>query len=107
MSENVKISDLRKGNLIQTEYGILPVFDISFNDVQVIAKDGRKLWAKQFEGIDLLNFNMPDIVLTQVKDLLFKDFKRITDVDSAIIYVSDLQNWYYWNSGKKELEITI
>lgn len=43
----ISISDLRKGNLIKTEYGILPVHAIIFNEVQVKGNDGRILWAKE------------------------------------------------------------
>ena len=57
----IPISDLRKGNLIKTEYGVLPVHAIVFNSVQVKGKDERILWAKEVEGvklneIELLNF---------------------------------------------------
>jgi len=49
----IPTSDLRKGNLIKTEYGILPVHAIIFNDVQVKGTDGRILWAKEVEGVEL------------------------------------------------------
>lgn len=104
---NLPISDLRKGNLVRTEYGILPVGELYGNAIYAVKPDGRSVRVAEFAGIDLLDANLPDSVAGQIKDLLFKDFKRITDVDKAIIYVSDLQNWYYWNSGKKELEITL
>ena len=47
----IPISDLRKGNMIKTEYGILPVHAIIFSEVQVKGKDGRILWAKETEGV--------------------------------------------------------
>lgn len=49
----IPTSDLRKGNLVKTEYGILPVHTTAFNDVQVKGKDGRILWAKEVEGVEL------------------------------------------------------
>ena len=104
---NIPVSDLRKGNLIQTEYGILPVHAISFNDIQVKAKDGRILWAKQFKGIDILNFTMPDSNIEQIRKLYNEMFKSIHTPAYSLNFVHELQNWYYWNSGKKELEIII
>lgn len=104
---NIKISDLRKGNLVKTEHGILPVHIISFNDIQVKAKDGRVLWAKQFEGIPANKIELKNKAIEQLRDLLQKEFKSVSECDNQIDFVHEVQNWYYWNSGKKELEITI
>jgi len=49
----IPTSDLRKGNLISTEYGILPVYVTSFNDIQVKGKDGRILWAKNTNPVKI------------------------------------------------------
>jgi len=80
----IPISDLRKGNLIKTEYGILPVHAIIFNEVQVKGNDGRILWAKETEGVYLEREEMI--------------WGRI------IKYVHEKQNIYYWLNGS-EMEI--
>jgi len=80
----IPISDLRKGNLIKTEYGILPVHAIIFQEVQVKGKDGRILWAKETEGVYLESEEMV--------------WGRI------IKYVHEKQNIYYWLNGL-EMEI--
>ena len=49
----IPTSDLRKGNLVKTEYGILPVHHIVFDDVYVLGKDGRVLYARNVEGVEL------------------------------------------------------
>lgn len=49
----IPTSDLRKGNLVKTEYGILPVHHIVFNDIYVLGNDGRVLYAREVEGVEL------------------------------------------------------
>ena len=82
----IPTSDLRPGNLIQTEYGILPVHAIAFNDIQVMGSDGRILWAKKIEGVEITESHL----------------KNISDNDLTyflVIYqfLHELQNYFYWN----------
>lgn len=49
----IPISELRKGNLIKTEHGVLPVSAIVWNNVRVEGKDGRKLWANEVDPVDI------------------------------------------------------
>ncbi|WP_159522931.1 hypothetical protein [Sunxiuqinia indica] len=42
-----------RGNIINTEYGILPVHAIVWNDIQVKGNGNRTLWAKQVEPVKL------------------------------------------------------
>jgi hypothetical protein len=50
---NIPISDLRKGNLISTEHGIVPVHHIVFSDVYALGKDNRVNYAMEVEGIGI------------------------------------------------------
>lgn len=93
----IPISDLRPGNLIKTEYGILSVHSIVFDSVQVKGKDGRILWAKEIEGL-LVSF-------IEISRLL----RGYVDADKAFVwnnikFIHQLQNHYYWNTFK-ELEL--
>jgi len=106
----IPTSDLRKGNLIKTEYGVLPVHAIIFQEVQVKGKDGRILWAKEVEGVEL-----SEEIMHEFKFELFpwgwvKNRLRITPFYFA--YKSDngccnlklaheLQNLYYWMERKE------
>lgn len=89
----IPISDLRKWNLIKTEYGILPVHAIVFNSVQVKGKDGRVLWAKEIEGVGIGEIHIKNI----------KGF-MLTEVLRNWLFVHEMQNWYYWHN-KQELEL--
>lgn len=91
----IPISDLRKGNLIKTEYGILPVHALIFNEVQVKGKDGRILWAKEIEGIGIGEIDIYKVGESLVSLVLRK-----------WVFVHEMQNWYYWHSGK-ELELNL
>lgn len=91
----IPTSDLRKGNLIKTEYGIVTVHAIVFNDVQVKGKDGRILWAKEVEGIGIGEIDINKIG----KTLVLKVIKKW-------LFVHEMQNWYYWNY-RKELKINL
>ena len=82
----IPVSDLRKGNLIITEYGILPVHAIAFNEVQVVGTDGRILWAKQTEGVEIDSNNLKNISEKDKEDYLV-----------VYSFVHELQNWFYWN----------
>lgn len=93
----IPVSNLRKGNLIRTEYGILRIYEIVFSDIQVKGKDGRILWAKDIEGIGIGEFN----IIAQVGEIL------VAKVIKNWLYVHELQNWYYWNSGGKEINMEI
>ena len=93
----IQTSDLRKGNLVNTEYGILPVHAIVFNDVQVKGKDGRILWAKEVEGVEISFDNLYEMV------------KNVLGIDKAFVwsnikYLHQIQNYFYWNTFK---ELTI
>lgn len=103
---NIPVSDLRKGNLVQTEHGIVPVHHICFNDIYVKAKDGRVLYARDVNGLEAQNITSFGKAIEQIKELE-KIFNQVSIPDSGINFVHEVQNWYYWNSGKKELEITI
>ncbi len=91
----IPISDLRKGNLIKTEYGILPVHAIVFNSVQVKGKDGRVLWAKEIEGVGIGEIDIYRVGETLVAEVL-----------RNWLFVHEMQNWYYWNNGK-ELDVDL
>lgn len=95
----IPISDLRKGNLIKTEYGILPVYAIIFQEVQVKGKDGRILWVKEAEGVDICKIDYKKVnrdVLTIMKTAILGDW----------IFIHEMQNYYYWHN-RKELEISL
>lgn len=110
----IHASELRKGNLINTEYGILPVHAIVFNSVQVKGKDGRILWANKIEGVKLseellLKFGF----ITYTKEYYVRDkfilnpkFKlRDVCFDITFKYAHKLQNCFYELTGK-ELTLT-
>lgn len=120
----IAANDLRKGNLINTEYGILTVHAIVFNDVQVKGKDGRILWANQVEGVeiteDLLkefgwgkgefdseyldNVSLKQEVLGYNVNSNMFCIETNCDVMEInhIKYAHEIQNTYYWLT-KKEL----
>lgn len=89
----IPISDLRKGNLIKTEYGILPVHAIIFNEVQVKGKDGRILWAKEIEGVGI-NSDLFD------RSNLLNFARKIENIGIVcnwqIAFVHEAQNLHYW-----------
>lgn len=91
----IPVSYLRPGNFIRTEYGILRVHTTAFKDVMVEGKDGRKLWAKQVEGIGIGEIDIYKIGETLVAECLRK-----------WLFVHELQNWYYW-INRKELELNL
>lgn len=91
----IPISDLRKGNLIKTEHGILPVHSICFNDVYVQGHDGRTLYARQVEGLGI-----GEISLSEIDENLIREVLKIW------LCTHELQNWYYWKTGK-ELKIEL
>lgn len=49
----IPTSDLRKGNLVKTEYGVVPVHHIVFNDIYVLGNDGRVLYSMEVNGVEL------------------------------------------------------
>lgn len=91
----IKTSDLRKGNLIRTEHGIMPVHHICFDDIYVQAKDGRVLYAMEVEGIGIGEIDIVKVGETLVAEVLRK-----------WLFVHEMQNYIYWKTGK-ELKITL
>ena len=89
----IPTSDLRKGNLIKTEYGILPVHHIVFDDIYVKGKDGRVLYVREVEGVGIGEINIANVGESMVAKILRR-----------WLFVHEMQNWYYWNYRK---EITI
>ncbi|MCE5332696.1 MAG: hypothetical protein LLF95_11240 [Bacteroidales bacterium] len=129
MAQNILTSDLRKGNLIKTEYGILPVHAIVFQEVQVKDRDGRILWAKEIEGVELsedliktFGFEFNEVVMALWKecwfkghpsqrfDLYFKNHKILMSsryqtfsesLETDIKFAHEIQNLYYWIERKE------
>ena len=112
----IPVSDLRKGNLIKTEHGILPVHSIVFNAVQVKGTDGRILWANQVEGVELSDEILKgfgiEVEYTNGGWLRWRkgNFKLLDrklphpiDHMNYILLAHELQNLYYWIE-RKELE---
>ena len=110
----IPVIDLRKGNLIRTEYGVLPVHAIIFNEVQVKGKDGRILWAKEIEGVELSEkimngFGVVDngryysLGKSNFLILLTPRHWLIGYRDTIQRFTHELQNTYYWIE-RKELE---
>lgn len=97
----IPVSDLRKGNFIRTEYGILPIHVIIFNDVQVKGKDGRILWAKEIEGIGI-----GEIDTDKIKETFKNRKDLIKNVLKKWLFVHEMQNWYYWHN-RKELKLIL
>lgn len=78
---NILISDLRKGNLVNTEHGILPVYFIAFDSIQVKGSDGRTLWANKFEGV-LIN----DEILSIFKFTKYDDGGELNGSDCFYVH---------------------
>jgi len=109
----IPISDLRKGNLIKTEYGILPIHDIVFNDVQVVGTDGRILWANEVEGVELTDSIMHGFEFELFPWGWVKPRFRITPFHFSyksdngccnLKFAHELQNLYYWIERKEEAQ---
>lgn len=113
----IPISDLRKGNLIKTEYGILPVHALIFNEVQVKGKDGRILWAKEIEGVELSEFAVSTLFSSvefrgkelSIQNCCFEYFREGLCYSAGegcvfsepIKLIHELQNIYYWIERKE------
>lgn len=110
----IPASDLRKGNLVKTEYGILPVHAIAFNDVQVIGTDGRILWANQVEGVELseeilkrfgieVEYTNGGWLRWQIEDFKLLDRKLPHPIahSNYILFAHELQNLFYWIKRKE------
>lgn len=102
----IPTSDLRKGNLIKTEYGILPVHAISFNDVQVKGKDGRILWAKEIEGVELneeilqnLSFKklLPNIEELSQDEINAGKLRTVVIFQLGNFTFNTSNGWWIWN----------
>lgn len=89
--------DLRKNNWVRTEFGIVRVAYTIWNDVYVFGKDNRTLYARVAEGIGIGEFD----VINQVGETLVSECLR------TWLNVHELQNWYYWKTGGKELKIEL
>jgi len=110
----IPVSDLRKGNLVKTEHGILPVHHICFNDIYVQGKDGRTLYAREVEGVELtdeiLSLFKIEVEYTNGGWLRWKkeNFKLLDrklphpiDHMNYILLAHELQNLYYWIERKE------
>ena len=111
----IPTSDLRKGNLVKTEHGILPVHHIAFGDVQVKGTDGRILWANQVEGVEIneeiligfgleKNFrtffdNESDFYITT--NTGFFNVKSGGAMIRQVRFAHELQNLFYWIERKE------
>ena len=89
----IKQGDLRKNNLVRTEFGICRVAYAIWNDVYVYGKDNRVNYVREVEGLGIGEVDFSDID----KDL-------IREVLHVWLFIHELQNWYYWKTGK-ELEL--
>lgn len=106
----IPTSDLRKGNLVKTEYGILPVHAIVWNSIMVKGNDERVLWAKEVEGVDFKN----NIKLLSGEQLLPKIKNWIDDEVHYqgipgwrdLEYIHEAQNLFYW-LFKEELIVKV
>lgn len=94
---NLPVSDLRKGNLIKTEHGILAVHHICFGDIYVCGKDGRILYARNTEGI-LINDESVDFREQLLE--LYAIAKPIWEKLNHMIFIHQVQNIYYWLTNK-------
>lgn len=89
----IPTKNLRKGNLIRTEHGELPVHHIVFNDIYVKGKDGRVLYAAEIEGVGIGEIHVINVEKNQLTELL-----------KHWLFVHEMQNYIYWTTGK-ELEL--
>jgi len=91
----IKTSDLRKGNWIRTEFGICQVAYVIWSDVYVYGKDGRVNYVREVDGLGIGEINIEQVGETLVAEVL-----------RVWLCVHELQNWYYWKTGK-ELKIEL
>lgn len=89
----IKQGDLRKNNLIRTEFGICRVAYVLWNDIYVYGSDGRVLYAAEPEGIGIGEINTKSI-----------DRSQLTEILKHWLFVHEMQNYIYWTTGK-ELEL--
>ena len=114
----IPVSDLRKGNFIKTEYGILPVHAIVFDSIQVKGKDGRILWAREILGVVLSKKILCDMgfekrgnelsngvtCLEEFKDGICYSAGEGLPLSAPVHFAHELQNLHYWIE-KQELEL--
>lgn len=87
---SIKTGDLRKDNWIKTEFGVVQVAYVIWNDVYVKGKDGRVLYAREVEGIGIGEIYSIKGCQSFIKDVL-KNW----------LFIHEMQNFYYWNNGKE------
>lgn len=106
----IPTSDLRKGNLVKTEYGILPVHAIVWNSIMVKGNDERVLWAKEVEGIDFKD-NIQSLsgsqLLSKIKKWVANE-KHYSEIPGwrDCKYLHEAQNLFYWMFNE-ELKIQL
>lgn len=121
---NIHVSDLRKGNLILTEHGVMPVHHIVFDDIYVQGIDGRVLFARQVEGVETSHtlmiqygFKLYDdngeikgndrfYSRPGLKGCFTLPNYRYSLNDNTYPYFHELQNVTYWLT-KQELKINL
>lgn len=120
----IPVSDLRKGNLVRTEHGILPVHHLVFGDVYVLGKDQRVLYARNVEGFDI-DINVicglfEDVQTDEndgevrIQNCCFDTFNdglcysagEGMALSEPVNYAHELQNLYYW-LNRKELKLKV
>lgn len=92
----ISATDLRKGNIIKTEHGILPVHAIVWSSVMVKGLDGRVLWAKETKGVTEQEFRskiLPHVKLNPIVERVDKDKLGFTDKTN---FLHEAQNLFYW-----------
>ena len=110
-----------KGNLVLTEYGILPVKHIAFDKYMVEGKDGRLLWADEIGSVPITEIRLVDLGFYYSDDdhdylelPVIGKFKlhadrsnnfssvtfRIGDYEKAIYFIHKIQNLYYELTNK-------
>lgn len=110
--------DLVKGNIIKTEYGVLPIYHTSFGDIQVKGKGGRRLWVNDVEPVELteewlIKFGFKNIngfyEIDLPHDLTFiqgskNDYFDVFEINHDTLrakYVHQLQNLFYSLIGEE------
>jgi hypothetical protein len=92
----INTSNLRKNNWVCTEYGIVRVAYVIWSDVYVYLHDGRTNYASDVEGIGIGELD----IISKVGETL------VSEVLRTWLYVHEMQNYFYWKTGK-ELKIEL
>lgn len=81
----IKQGDLRRNNLVRTEFGICRVAHTTWSDVYVYGKDGRVNYAREVEGIGIGELN----IINQVGESF------VAKVLEHWLHVHEMQNYIY------------